>query len=77
MMTHRFRKRNNKLMSLWEIGLSHIFRGFEVFLKVPVLIFIGFGKNNVLGTIHIDIYQFWSGRKGGTGFTLHFVIYYS
>ena len=30
-----------------------------MFLKVPVIIIIRFGENNVLGTIYINIYQFW------------------
>ena len=36
--------------------ISYNLRDFEVFLKVPVIIINGFGKNNVLGTIYIDIY---------------------
>ena len=31
--------------------ISYNLRGFEVFLKVPVIIIIRFGENNVLGTI--------------------------
>ena len=42
--------------------ISYSLRGFEVFLKVPVIIIIRFGENNVLGTIYIDIYKFGGGR---------------
>ena len=38
--------------------MSYILRGFEVFLKVPVMIIIRLGENNVLGPIHVDIYRF-------------------
>ena len=30
--------------------ISYSLTGFEVFLKVPVIIIIRFGENNVLGT---------------------------
>ena len=46
-----------KLIDLWEIGLFHSFRGFEAFIKVPVIIIIRFGENNVLVPIYVDIYQ--------------------
>ena len=39
-------------MNLCEIGL-------EVFLKVPVMIIIRFGENNVFCPKYIDIYEFW------------------
>ena len=45
-------------------AISCSLRGFEVFLRVPVIIIIRLGKNNALGTIYIDIFQFW-GRAGG------------
>ena len=30
-----------------------------MFLKVPVIIIIRFGENNVLGTTYINVYKFW------------------
>ena len=51
MMTQRFRKRHNKLLNMWEIGLLYSFRGFGVFLKIPVIIIIRLGENNVLHKI--------------------------
>ena len=33
--------------------ISYSLRGIEVFLKVPVIIIIRFGENNVLGTVYI------------------------
>ena len=39
--------------------ISYSLGGFEVFLKVPVIIIIRFGEKYVLGTIYIDIFQFW------------------
>ena len=48
------------------------FRGFEVFLKVPVIIIMRFSENNVLGTIYINIYQFW-GVCGGWLHGSHFI----
>ena len=55
------------------------FGEFEVFIKVPVVVIIRFGKNNVLGTIYILIYINFGcgGGWGGTWFTLHFSVYYS
>ena len=53
--------------------ISYSLRRFEVFLKVPVVIMIRFGENNVLGPIYIDIYiNFDVGLGGGgrTWFTL-------
>ena len=35
-----------------------------MFLKVPVIIILRFGVNNVLGSKYIDIYQF-RGLEGG------------
>ena len=51
--------------------ISYSLRGFEVFLKVPVIIIIEFCENNVLGTIYIDIYQF-GGWEWGGGEMVHF-----
>ena len=43
--------------------ISYSLRGFEVFLRVPVIIIIRFGEKNALGTIYIDIYKFrWGGE---------------
>ena len=41
--------------------ISYRFRGFVVFLKVPVIIINRFGENNVLGQIWIYLYifRFW------------------
>ena len=47
--------------------ISYSSRRFEVFLKVPVIIIIRFEKNDVLGTIYIDIYEFW----GWAGYILY------
>ena len=58
MMTQYFHKPNNKLMNLWEMVISYSLREIAVFLKVHVIIIIKFCENNVLGTIHIDIYKF-------------------
>ena len=41
-----------------------------VFLKVPVIIIVGFGENIVLGPNYINIYEF---RGGGTFSTIHFL----
>ena len=43
--------------------ISYNFRGFGMFLKVPVIIIIRVIENNVLGLIYIDIYKFrgWTG----------------
>ena len=38
--------------------ISLSLRGFEVFLKVPVIIIMRFGGNNVFGTIHINFEGF-------------------
>ena len=40
--------------------ISYSLRGFEMFLKLQVIIIFRFGENNVLGTIciHTYIYQF-------------------
>ena len=51
------------------------FRGFEVFLKVPVIIIIRLGENNVSGQIYINKSQYilieqWV--DGDKWFTLHF-----
>ena len=40
--------------------ISYRLMGIEVFLKVPVIIIIRFGENNVLGTIYIYIFLFWA-----------------
>ena len=48
--------------------ISNSLRGFQVFLKVPVIIIIRFGENNVLGTIYIHL------RVGGEGYM---IVYYS
>ena len=50
---------DNKLMNLCEIGLFHIVRGVS---KVPVIIIIIFGENNVLCPKYINICHF--GRYG-------------
>ena len=44
--------------------ISNSLRGFEMFLKVPVIIIIRFGENNVLGTIYISIYINFGGGRG-------------
>ena len=36
--------------------ISYSLKGIEVLLKVPVIIIMRSGENNVLGTIYIDIY---------------------
>ena len=43
--------------------ISNSFKGIEVFLKVPVIIIIRLGENNVLGSIYINF---------GVGYMLHF-----
>ena len=43
--------------------ISNSFKGIEVFLKVPVIIIIKIGENNVLGSIYINF---------GVGYMLHF-----
>ena len=54
--------------------ISYSLRGFEVFLKVPVIIIIRFGEN-VLGTIYIDIYQFGGGGAGEVHCPPHIVLF--
>ena len=49
-------------MNLWEIGLFHIVLGDS---KVPMIMIMRFGENNVLGPIYINF-------RGGTWFTLPF-----
>ena len=44
--------------------ISYSFRGFNVFQKVPVVIIMRFGENNVLLEYYIDTYKFW-GLNGG------------
>ena len=53
-----------KLVILYNLG------GFEVFLKVPVIIIVRFGENNVLGPI--CIYRSISINFGCTWLTLQF-----
>ena len=36
--------------------ISYSLKGIEVFLKLPVIIIMKFGENNVLGRIHINIH---------------------
>ena len=55
--------------------ISNSLRGFEEFLKVPMIIIIRFGENYVLGTIYIDIHQFLGWAEEGTWFTSHFLVY--
>ena len=38
-----------------------------VFLKIPEIIIIGFGENNVLCPKYIDIYEFRGAREDGHG----------
>ena len=35
-----------------------------MFLKVPVMIVLRFGENNVVGPKYINIYEFWGGFEG-------------
>ena len=54
--------------------ISNSFRSFAVLLKVPVVIIVKFGENNVLGRINIHKYQYVSimgDGEVGTWFTLH------
>ena len=46
---------DNMLMNPCEIGLFHI---VLVFLKVPVIIIVRFGGNNVLCPKYMNIYEF-------------------
>ena len=57
--------------------ISYSLREIEVFLKVPVIIIIRFGENNVLGTIYIDIYQFleWAEEEHGPPHIFLFIIH--
>ena len=41
---------------MWNRVIAYSLREIEVFLKVPVMITIRFGENNVLEKIYIDIY---------------------
>ena len=52
------------------------FTWFQVFLKLPEIIIIGFGDNNVLWPKYIDTYQFW-GVAGAYKVHLTFFVYYS
>ena len=45
--------------------MTHSLWGFEVFLKVPVIIIVRFGQNNVLETIYISIFVDFGGGWGG------------
>ena len=54
-MTRCFCKLNNKLINLWEIVISYSLKRIVVFLKVPMLIIIRFGENNVFGATYIDL----------------------
>ena len=44
-----------------------------MFLKVPMIIIMRFGENNVLGPKYIDIYEFGGGTGGRTYSTVHFL----
>ena len=57
--------------------ISYSLRGFDVVLKVPVIIIIRFGEKNVLGTIYIDIYQFggWVGEVHSPPHIILFIIH--
>ena len=58
---------SDKLMNLCEIGLFH------TVLKVPVVIIMRFGENNILCPKYIDIYQFWGVHGRHTWSTVHFL----
>ena len=53
--------------------ISYSLRGIEMFLKVPVIIIIKFGENNVLGTIYIN----FRGERTGLNSSPHIFGYYS
>ena len=57
-------------MNLCEIGLFLI---IFVFLKVPVIIIMRFGENNVSCLKYIDIYEFPVVRGGHAYSTVHFL----
>ena len=78
MMTHRFRKYHNKQINLREIWLFYSIREFKMFLKVPMIIIIRFGENNVFGQIYIDIHQFreWAAGGGACMVYITFIVYY-
>ena len=59
--------------------ISYSLRGFEVFLNAPAIIIMIFGKNNVLGTMYIDLYIYiyisisvasWRGGLHGSPYIL-------
>ena len=53
--------------------ISYSLRGFDVFLKVPMIIIFRIVENNVLGAnIYINIYQFRGLAGWDTWFTFHF-----
>ena len=54
------------------IVISYSYRGFEVFLKVSVIIIFIFDVNNVSWQIYIDIINLAGGRGGHTWLILHF-----
>ena len=68
MVTQLFHKYHYKLFNLRELGLFRgISGGFEVFLKVPVIIIIRFDKIMCLGQyvyIFIDFGDGWRGKHG-------------
>ena len=66
MISQHFCKRNNKLINQSKIVISYSFRGFEVFLKVPVIIINRFGENNVFWPIYLD---FGDGKMVSLTFT--------
>ena len=54
--------------------ISYSLGGFEVLLKVPVIIIMRFGENNVIETIYIN---FGGGGFGGPGgYIVHFTFFY-
>ena len=61
----------NRVISYW-------LKGFEVFLKIPVIIILRFGENNVLGTIYIiSIYINFEWFAGMVTVNLTLFAYYS
>ena len=63
-MTQRFRKQNKLRNGVSSYSLS----GFDVFLKVPVIIIIRSNENNVLELIYINFGGWFGGDVHGASY---------
>ena len=56
--------------------ISYSFGGFEVFLKLPVIIIVSVCETNVLALLYFDIYQFResAGWVNGLSYISHLLL---